>query len=284
MALPANHTFPRGFDPDFDDRAWNDLWLHVPVAPIPPGVHPGGYRVERRLVEAIPIFEHVYRLNPPLDCRLLFDPEGRLWMSDTPQERIMMVNNGARSQGHVLVGGLGLGLYPQYAAENAVGAATRFTILEQSEVVCEIVAPTLETALDLPLSIHLGDAAAYLAGPVGERFDTIFLDTWETLDAAHLPTVNALRDAALHHLTPDGRLLLWGYGWMLALFEDACHQLLALPPGARWDMLHTRQLEPSRALSLLQPVLQHFADDPVEDMLAALQWCREYALTVTAPL
>ena len=247
-------------------------------------MHPGGYRVERQLVEAIPIFEHVYRLNPPLDCRLLFDPDGRLWMSDTPQERIMMVNNGARSQGHVLVGGLGLGLYPQYAADDAVGAATRFTILEQSEVVCEIVAPTLETALDLPLIVHLGDAAAYLAGPVAERFDTIFLDTWETLDAAHLPTVNALRDAALRHLAPDGRVLLWGYGWMLALFEEACHQLLALPPGERWEALHTRQLESSRALPLLQPVLAHFADDPVEDMRAALAWCREYALAVTAPL
>lgn len=192
----------------------------------------------------------------------------------------MMVNNGLRTRGHTLVGGLGLGLYPQYAAEGAAGSATRFTVIEQSEVVCEIVSPTLKTTLDLPLSIQLDDAAAYLAGPVAERYDTIFLDTWETLDAAHLPAVNALRDHARRHLAPDGRLLLWGYGWMLALFVDACRQLLALPPEARQDAVHAGQAAPARAL--LRPVLEHFAGDPVADLPSALSWCRRHALSLSA--
>lgn len=252
------------------------------MAPIPPGAHPSGHRVERHLVDAIPIFDRLYRLDPPMDCRLLFDADGRLWMSDTPQERIMMVNNGLRTRGHTLVGGLGLGLYPQYAAGEAVGSATRFTVIEQSEVVCEIVAPTLEVALDVPLSIHIGDAADYLAGPVAERYDTIFLDTWETLDAAHLPVVNTLRDQALRHLTPDGRLLLWGYGWMLALFVDACQQLLALAPAQRADTLHARRGDSSQAIALLEPVLDRFSGDPVDDLPAALAWCRDYALNLKA--
>lgn len=285
LPVSGECSFPRGFDPDFDDRDWNDDWLRLPVAQVPPGVHPGGYRVERRLLDAVPIFDRAYRLSAPLDCRLLYDPQGRLWMSDTPQERIMMVNNGRRSSGHVLIGGLGLGLYPQVAQAGSAGAATRFTVIERSPVVVDIVTPTLEAALDAPLTLHIGDAAEFLAGPVGQRFDTVFLDTWDTLDAAHLPMVNALRDLALRHLTPEGRVLLWGYGWMLALFEDACRQILALPPGARHNALAAQAHDAPRALALLGPVLDRFAGEPVAaDIEAALGWCRGYALHVTEPV
>lgn len=282
--MSFENSLPCGFDPDFDDRAWNDDWLRLPVAQIPPGAHSGGYRVERQMVDAVPIFDRAYRLSTPLDCRLLYDPQGRLWMSDTPQERIMMVNNGRRSGGHVLIGGLGLGLYPQVAQTGSVGAATRFTVIERSPVVVDIVAPTLEAALDVPLALHIGDAAEVLAGPVEQRFDTVFLDTWDTLDAAHLPHVNALRDLALRHLTPDGRVLLWGYGWMLALFEDACRKILALPPRARIDSLAAQAHDAPRALALLGPVLDRFEDAPVADMRAALGWCRRHALRVTGPV
>lgn len=280
--MPTGEIIPAGFDPDFDDRAWNDAWQHLPIAPIPPGRHPGGYRVERQTVRAIPIFDRVYQLSAPLDCRLLFDPDGRLWMSDTPQERIMMVNNGRRSRGHVLIGGLGLGLYPQYAVAGAAGQATAFTVIERSAVVCDIVAPTLTRALDAPLEIRLGDIAAFLAGTATTRFDTIFLDVWDTLDAAALPYVNALRDHALRHLTPEGRVLLWGYGWMLELFETACRQVLAVPPDARRGWLLAQAGDAPQAIPLLMPVIEHFADDSVEDEAPALAWCRRHALTLTA--
>lgn len=282
--MSFENPLPCGFDPDFDDRTWNDDWLRLPVAQIPPGVHSGGYRVERQMVDAVPIFDRAYRLSTPLDCRLLYDPQGRLWMSDTPQERIMMINNGRRSSGHVLIGGLGLGLYPQVAQAGSAGAATRFTVIERSPVVVDIVAPTLEVALDVPMTLHIGDAAEFLAGPVEQRFDTVFLDTWDTLDAAHLPGVNALRDLALRHLTPDGRVLLWGYGWMLALFEDACRKILALPPGARTDSLAAQAHDAPRALALLGPVLDRFEGAPVADMRAALGWCHRHALRITGPV
>ena len=105
-----------GFDPDFDDTAWTDEWAHVPIAEVPPGTYSDGSRVVRRVLHDAEVFGRPYRLAAPLDCRFLYDPRGSLWMSTTPQERIMMYNNGRRSRGHVLVGGLGLGLYPQYAA------------------------------------------------------------------------------------------------------------------------------------------------------------------------
>ncbi len=223
------------FASDFDDRAWTDHWLRVPIALVPPMVHPDGTRIERRMLYDADIFGRPYHLTVPLDTRFLTDPQGRMWMSTTPQEHIMMFNNGEASYGHVLVGGLGLGLYPQYA--EAVGQAERFTVIEASPVIHDLVTPTLEAALTIPLEVRIEDAESMLAGPVEDRYDTIFLDTWEALDAANLPSINRLRDQAIRHLAPKGRLLLWGYGWMVELFEIACAQILGLPPDQREDAL-----------------------------------------------
>lgn len=265
-----------GFDPHFDDTEWTDGWLYVPVAQVPPGVHPGGYRVVRRTLQQVEVFGRPYRLVAPLDCRLLFDPAGQLWMSDTPQERIMMYNNGQRSRGRVLVGGLGLGLYPQYAVVGAAGQATRFTVVERSPMVRAIVEPTLSVALGVPLEVHTGDVESYLSGLVTTPYDTIFLDTWETLDAAHLPAINRLRNLALRHLAPGGQVLLWGYCWIVRLFEKACRQLLAVAPAQRRSWLAAQAEASPRAVALLTPVVDHFQGQTVEDEEAAWAWCRHY--------
>ena len=165
---------------------WTDAWLRIPLALPPVTTHTSGYRIERQLLEQVEIFGRPYRLSAPFDCRLLFDPAGRLWMSNTPQEHIMMYNNAAHSWGHVLVGGLGLGLYPQYALAGVAGQATGFTIIERSPIVRELVEPVLRAALDVPLEVRTAGIEEYLASSTGERFDTIFLDTWDTLDAARL--------------------------------------------------------------------------------------------------
>lgn len=260
-----------GFDPDFDDTAWNAGWWDVPVLPVPPGQHPSGYRIERQLLHEVTIFDQPYHLTAPFDCRLLIDPQERLWMSDTPQERIMMVNSGQRSRGHVLVGGLGLGVYPQIAA--AVGGAAQFTIIEHSPVVCDLVEPTLRLALEgIPLEVRLGDIAVVLAEPVAARYDTIFLDTWETLDPLHLPAINRLRDLALRHLAPGGEVLLWGYQWMVRLFVAGCRALLEQPPARRGEWLEAHATP--QALALLAPVIERFEGQTVRDLDSALDWCR----------
>lgn len=273
----------QGFDPEFDDTQWTDDWLRVPIALIAPGVHAIGYRVERRVLEYAEVFGQPMRLTVPLECRLLFDPEGRLWMSDTPQERIMMYNNGRRSRGSVLVGGLGLGLFLQYAVAGAAGWATDFTVVEHSPVVVEIVEPTLTASLGVPLKVTTGDVAAHLSGPVTIRYDTIFLDTWETLDAAHLPEINRMRDLALRHLAPGGQVLLWGYCWMVRLFEEACRQLLAVAPGQRQAWLAAQAEASPQAVALLTPVADHVGEQEVEDVEDALAWCRQYIVQHVAP-
>lgn len=268
------------FDPDFDDREWTLDWMEVPIVPIPAMEHPSGYRVARRIVQETEIFGQTYRLTAPFDCRLLFDPEGRLWMSDTPQERIMMANNARRSRGHVLVGGLGLGLYPQFAV--ALGRVSRFTAIEQSPVVQSLVEPALTGALGVPLTTRIGDVEAALAGPVRDAYDTIFLDTWPALDAAYLPAVNRLRELARAHLAPGGAILLWGYRWMVELFENACRDLLAVAPRERRAWLDAHQERSPQGVALLRPVADYFGGTPIDDLDAALAWCRDYAVTVVA--
>jgi hypothetical protein len=279
-----------GFDPSFDDTQWTDDWAQIPIAEVPPGIYGvaaggacgGSYRIERRVLEVAEVFGKPYHLAQSLDCRFLYDPEGRMWMSTTPQERIMMYNNGRRSRGHVLVGGLGLGLYPQYAALGAAGEAARFTAIEQSPAVRTMVEPTIRAALAVPIEVRTANVEDVLRGPVSERYDTVFLDTWETLDAALLPQVNDLRDQALRHLAPGGEVLLWGYGWMVRLFEDACRLLLSRPPAQRRAWLALRVGTASGALALLTPVLERFEGQSVGDLDAALAWCRGYATIVSA--
>jgi hypothetical protein len=271
-----------GFDPEFDDTAWTDAWSCVPVAEVPPGIYPDGSRVVRRVLREAEVFGKSYRLAVPLDCRFLYDPGGRLWMSTTPQERIMMYNNGVRSRGYVLVGGMGLGLYPQYAVRGAAGEATRFTVIERSPAVRAMVEPVLSTVLEVPLTIRMGDVETLLAGPVEERYDTIFVDTWDTVDAALLPDINRLRNLALRHLAPDGRVLLWGYGWMLRLYEDACRRMLVVPPSRRVEWLDAQIETAPRAEPLLRPVAEHFMGERITDIEAALAWCRGFGASLVA--
>jgi hypothetical protein len=188
----------------------------------------------------------------------------------------MMANNGSRSRGHVLVGGLGLGLYPQCAVLGAAGEGTRFTVIEHSSIVRAIVEPTLSVALDVPLEVQTGDVEAYLSSPVAARYDTIFLDTWETISAVHLPRINRLRDLALRHLAPGGRVLLWGYRWMVRLFEDACRQVLAIAPERRSFWLTAQAQASAQAIALVMPIVDHFQGQTIDDLDSALAWCRRY--------
>jgi hypothetical protein len=124
--------------------------------------------------------------------------------------------------------------------------------------------------------VKAGDVADHLASPVTARYDTIFLDIWETLNAAHLPMINRMRDLALRHLAPDGRVLLWGYRWMVRLFEDACRQLLAVAPAERRSWLAAQAKASPQAVALLKPMVDHFQGRVVENEQSALAWCRRY--------
>ncbi len=267
-----------GFDPEFDDATWTLDWLRVPLLQVPPGEYESGYRVVREFMYDFEAFGRRYHLDEPLDVRALFDPNNVLWMSDVPQERMMMYNNAGLSWGRVLVGGAGLGLYPQYVTQ-----ATSFTIIERSPIVVKLVAPVLKEVMDrrgVELRFILGDAETYLARAEPEEYDTIFLDTWNRLDATLLPHINRMRDDAARHLAPHGRVLLWGYRWMVRLFEEACAALLTIPPGEREAWLEEQLQAVPGAAPLLQPVADTFRGRAVgrDELDEAVAQCRAWVM------
>jgi len=144
----------------------------------------------------------------------------------------------------------------------------------RGKAVIDIVGPMLRRALSIPFEIVHANVEDFLSTEPAILYDTIFLDTWDTLDAKYLPHVNRLRDLALRHLAPEGRVLLWGYRWMVRLFEDACRQLLNLPPDKREIWL--AQFSQPEATALLQPIVAKFVGEKIEDMDAALAWSRAY--------
>lgn len=270
-----------GFNPDFDDAVWTLDWLRLPVAQVPVGDYDGGYRVEREFVERIDVFDRPYELEPPLDVRGLYDPNGILWMSDTPQERMMMYNNAQQSVGHVLVGGAGLGLYPQYVFQ-----AESFTIVDRSPVVLKLVGPILQQVMDergIPLRFVLGDVETYLGKAEAGGYDTIFIDTWEHLDATMLPAINQIRELSGRHLAPGGQVLLWGYRWMVRLFEEACATLLMMPPGEREAWLEEQRDTNPRAVAMLGPVAEVFKEQTIQrwELDEAVGYCREWVHSLT---
>lgn len=266
------------FDPTFDDCTWTEGWARVPIIQPIPGEY-DQFSVRSWRIDSADVCGRRIALNQELEVRGLILGDGRLWMSDVPQERLMMFNNAQASRGRVLVGGLGLGLY----AQCALSTVDALWIVERNAPLIALVEPLVRIAADshdVPFEVLYADVVEMLRGEPATLYDTIFLDTWDTLDAALLPRVNALRNLAVRHLAPGGRILLWGYAWMLRLFQQACERLLRIDPEERTAWLRVMTRQRPAVWRMLLPVAEHFAGQPADTLAGALRWCRSYALDV----
>jgi len=270
---------PDPFDPTFDDCQWNTDWLNFPVIQVVPGVHKS-FSIRTEQTTEAEVCGRQVQLNMPLSVRILETNDGILWMSDVPQERLMMWNNAQASHGRVLVGGLGLGLYAQYALPHI----DSLTIIEQNPEIIEVVQPVVQVAADShnkPLVIEHDDIEDVLSQPSDRLYDTIFLDTWDQLDAANLPHVNTLRDKALNHVNPNGKALLWGYVWMLRLFSTAVELMRAQPASERREWLEHATSQRPDVYDLLLPVLEHLKKNPDAEQTSVRLWALNYIMKET---
>jgi hypothetical protein len=71
---------------------------------------------------------------------------------------------------------------------------------------------------------------------------------------------------------------------MVRLFEDACRQLLDVAPAQRRAWLAAQAEGSPQAVALLTPVLDQFGERRVQDVQAALTWCREHIMRRVAPI
>jgi hypothetical protein len=143
---------------------------------------------------------------------IVFPP--RAWMSDSAMERSMMYHPALLARGDVLVGGLGLAIYPQFLLHLA-RPVTSITIVDSSPEMLRLVGEPWVDSLGRgapPVSLVEDTIEAYLSSPEKARtFDTIYLDTWGDLHWRFLAAINHLIWLARSRLREGGQIHAWGW-------------------------------------------------------------------------
>ena len=292
------------FDPDWRDDVFNAQALAIPLALPDPMLRNDSIWVEVQALHQETIFDRQhtyepYRLETAIlkpselsDQFALADQDGRVvapssgiasaifppkaWMSDSGEERCMMQAAAKLARGRVLVGGLGLGIYPQFAL--ALGRPVdSITIVESDARIIEIVTRAwLEKRPEQRKIVKIveGTIEDYLDS-TEQVFDTIYLDTWDDADPRLLAYVNELIAIASPRCSQDGTIRCWGYASMVDAFIKTA-KVLTLQ-GFPWFGYH------------LDPALQAFAswlEDRVGNVSEAdiSQMARTCALTVRQAL
>ncbi|MBE9060389.1 hypothetical protein [cf. Phormidesmis sp. LEGE 11477] len=292
------------FDPDWRDDVFDCRALEISLTLPVPTPRDGDIWIEVRATQDETIFgqQHTYKpyrrktviLKPSeLSQRFtLLDENGRAiasdssiasaifppkaWMSDSGEERCMMLAAAKLAKGHVLIGGLGLGIYPQFvlALGRPIGS---ITIVESDPQVIEIVTRAwLEKRPEQNKNVKIVEATIedYLS-TTEQVFDTIYLDTWDDADPRLLAYVNELIGLASPCCLPGGTVRCWGYASMVDAFIKTAKALTQQGfPWARYS------LDPAlRAYaSWLEGKEGHLSEADIE------QAARTCALTTRQPL
>jgi hypothetical protein len=198
------------FDPTFRDDVLDDvIWQRAMIDVIlpAPGWY-GGLRVVREAAHMVPLYGQQLTFPQPIPWTRLYEGN-TLWMSDTPQERLMMVRGTTNMYGHVLVAGGGLGLYPQYLRRYQ--PVERITVVERHSDVVDVLQTTLSA--DAAIEIIHAPFEQFICEQSACAFDSCYLDIHPTLDPRWIPWMNWLRNQCAAIVT--GPMHIWGYQWMV---------------------------------------------------------------------
>lgn len=292
------------FDPTWRDDVFDVQAVEIPIAL--PDATPRNNRVwiEKRAVRHETIFGHHHTYEPYRKVTSVLKPSdiagyytvkdghgevlpsdhpvfayifpAKAWMSDTGEERCMMFAAAKLAKGHVLIGGLGLAVYPQFvlALNRPVES---LTIIEREPEIIQFVTQAWlrkhpdhaekTTIIESTIEEYLRHTAA--------SFDTIYLDTWEDADPRFLAHINHLIALASQRCTADGTIQCWGYAKMIETFTETMKALTK--QSFPWHEHH------------LDPVLHAYVewlDTQGEDVTesAIVQTARTCALTIQKPI
>ncbi len=148
-------------------------------------------------------------LNPP-----------KAWMSDNLEELMTMYSVAQEVRGEVLIGGLGMGIFPQMALflDRPVDS---YTIVDNCPDVIDITTRAWLDHLDGDTRAKFDIVTQSIADYINttcKKFDTIFIDIWEDVDSRYLPYMNLLVDRLKPLCKEGGRIYLWGYGLAVDAF------------------------------------------------------------------
>lgn len=239
---------------DFD-QTWQDdrhdfkVAVHFPLVLPKEGEHPSDLVVLNIKPEVHQIYNELVKIDEVNEIRVLykllpggyFDWKKRafriikgektkeshiVWMGDSLQERLMMWEAAKRCRGHVLCGGMGMGIFPQYAL--SLPQVESVHIVDMDNDVISLIKNTWRNnpwPRNSDCTITQSKIEEYLKKTT-EKFDTVYIDTWDALTEEYLPHINYLRKLSQRVLKPGGEILLWGYYLMTHLYLNQATNIL----------------------------------------------------------
>lgn len=149
----------------------------------------------------------------------------KAWMSDSGEELMTMFSAAKEARGDVLVGGLGMGVYPQMALY-LKKPVDSFTIIDNSHDVIEITTEAWLDCLDdnvrNKINIIEQSFEEYIK-TTEKKFDTIYVDLWEDSDPRLLPYYNHLVDCLKPLCKEGGHIYIWAYALAIDCFVKVIH-------------------------------------------------------------
>lgn len=149
---------------------------------------------------------------------VIFPPKA--WMSDHAQERTMMYACAKEAFGDVLVGGLGLLIYPQFL-QILKRPIQSITIVEKEPLIIEKIGKhwieSLSEEWRSKVSIINDKIEDYLVNTTLD-FDTIYLDTWDDSDPRYLAHINYLVALSEEKIREKGNIHCWSYAVTIDAF------------------------------------------------------------------
>lgn len=112
----------------------------------------------------------------PYTIRELHHKRHGVWMTDAPQEVWQMREPLLKCYGHVLVGGLGLGVFPWLLTKYYGAPIKSITVIENDPNIIKVIAPYIKHK---KIEVVQADLFKYVKQKDIMRYDSAFLDIWQ---------------------------------------------------------------------------------------------------------
>jgi len=150
--------------------------------------------------------------------------DGKLAMSASPQEVLMMKDAAKGARGDALVGGLGLGL----VLEHLKPRCKSVTVVEKLPEVTELYKAYRKPKKPFYDKVIHATIEEILETTLAPKYDFVFVDTWFEGDYEFLPHLNWIEREAKRILRPRGIVRLWHRDDMVEGFVRECRRLFCV--------------------------------------------------------